>query len=263
VKYKLIDIDDNDYDLNDGVLIPSTVRGSLSNSKDSYNFEQQILKRSFLPGSEVVGTVRIEAKKMSYTASFHTQDDADHDAYLNELLFWLKKAVIIKDVTNDKQAQVAILKLGIEYDKGSVKRSGEINITLQLLDGFWTSSTPVTVTQSVGAGTTSIALVNDGWLEAYPQITVAVPSYCNLLDLYIDETKEGLQLEDSTFGQITLREVAIDCQEGTLSITTFDRSQNIVDGTGYFPIPIGNSTFVIVTPVAADIVIAFNERHYI
>ena len=54
MEYNLIDADDNSYSLN-GVLVPTIMQGSLQRTTEAYEFDREIVERSFLPGSVVLG----------------------------------------------------------------------------------------------------------------------------------------------------------------------------------------------------------------
>jgi len=261
MEYKFIDIDDNSFEVN-GTLTPSIPRGSFSRSSENYSFEQKIIERSFLPGAAQVGNARLESRGLSFNQNFAFSTDSDYDDFLNEFILWAEKTVVVKDITNDRETKVAVLDLSVDYDKGSIKRSGEISIKFSMLDSFWTDSTATILNESLSIGINNIAITNDGFLLTYPLLTFDVPNPAASLDIFIDETKEGLQLIDPTLGNPTLEDLIIDCVSGSLTIAGFDRTQNITDRTGYFPFPIGSSTLVIDIPVAADVTIKFFKRYY-
>ncbi len=261
MKYKFIDSDGAEYEVN-GVLTPKIQAGSLSRSSESYSFEQKIIERSFLPGAAKVGEARLESRGFSFTLEFAAETDALFDAYLNELLLWVEKTVTIVETDNSKMTSVTVQNLNVTYDSGSIKRSGDMTIDFLMLDGFWTDTTPIESNHSLSIGVNNIPVTNSGFLPVYPLLTFDVPAAAPQLDIYIDETKEGLQLVDDTLGTLALNELIIDCVNGSLTIEEFDRSQSITNRTGYFPIPVGDYTLVIDTPVACDLALSFFRRYY-
>lgn len=262
MEYQLIDSNGNTYSLN-GSLVPSVSGRSMARASDIFLFEQKIVERSFLPGAAKVGDPRIQSRGFVFNSDFAFQTDATFDAYMNELLSELGKASVLRDLTNEKDTKIAITEMTIEYQPGSIKRSGVVRITMTMLDAFWTSTAPVTTTEALSIGENSIAINNTGFLKTYPLLTFTVPNPAESLDIFIDETKEGLQLLDDTLGNVTLTELIIDCVNGSLTIAGFDRTQNITDRTGYFPFPIGESTLIIDIPVAASVEISYYKRFYI
>lgn len=260
--YKLLDADNNVYELN-GSTTPSVIRGSISRGLDSYTFKQEVVERSFLPGSIIVGTPRILSRDFSFESSFSFQTDLEFDTYINGLISFLERATLLQDVTNNKQCAIAVNSINAVYDKGCIKRCGTINIVVKILDGFWTDIIATTINQSLIVGNNNIIINNTGYLSTYGEITIIVNDLCPQIDLYIDETKEGLQLVDNTLGTPLLSTLKIDNKSGSLTIQDFNRSQSIVDGTGYFSFPIGSNTLVVEIPVSGNIQIEYHRRYFI
>lgn len=262
MKYLLIDIDDNEYELN-GELVPSVIGNSLSYSSDEVSFVQEVIEKSFLPGSAIVGTSRVEARSLEFIATFTFTSDEEYDTYFNSLLYEVGKTIKIKDVKGDKETKIAVSAINIEFDNGCLKRSGTYILNLLQLDGYWEDSTPTIATTTVGVGLGSLAISNTGFLPTYCKISIEVYDKCDELDLYLDENKEGLQLIDESFGTATLDQLEIDNEQGTLTITDFDRSQNITPGSGYFAFPVGDSTLIIETLAALEITVSYKMRYFV
>lgn len=263
IKYSLVLSDNTLYELN-GTLIPYVMRNSLSRGAESITFEQKLVSRTFLPGTAKIGSIRLESRQFVFNQSWAFETDGAFDTYVNTLISKFVDAVKIRDTTNGKEAKIAFLDISIPYDQGSEKRSGDISIKIELTDSFWTSVTPIsTGTVALDAGINEIVVDNSGYMLAYPKLTFNFPALCGQLDVYVDETKEGLQLIDPTLGSATLNDLIIDCAEGSLTIAGFDRTQNISDRTGYFPLQIGENTIIVDAESSGSVIIEFYERFFV
>jgi hypothetical protein len=110
----------------------------------------------------------------------------------------------------------------------------------------------------------NIQILNSGFRKAPPVITLTASAAVTSLQVYVDEIKEGIQIDDSIFGTPGYTEMIIDCEQGTLKIGDLDRSSSILPGTGFFNIPVGLSTLKIIATggtVIADI--DMKTRRYI
>lgn len=253
---------ENTYELN-GTLTPTIPRGSFSRGTENITFQQKIIERSFLPGSVKIGDPRLQSRPMVFNQDFAFKTDADYDSFMNELIRNAQIANYIRDLTNEKQAQVALIDLSIPYDPGSIKRSGTASMKMEMIGAFWESVEDVESVHYLYAGTNTIIINNEGSMLTYPRFVFDVPTPASQFDIYVDETKEGLQLVDPTLGTPTLTELIIDCSEGILTIAGFDRTQNITDRTGYFPFQVGNNTLIVETPVDCRVEISFKKRSFL
>jgi hypothetical protein len=209
-----------------------------------------------------VGSTRLESRELEFILDFAFTTDAEYDDYINGLLLVLSNIKLLQDITNSKETQVTLEKLKVSPEDGAVKRTGTISISFIMLDSFWRDSVATEISATLPAGVNEIALSNTGFMEAYPYMELLFDSSAPQIDIYIDETKEGLQLIDATLGTSTLERLIIDCENGTLTIAGFDRTQNISDRTGYFPIPVGASTLVIDTPALVLLTLTYKKRYY-
>jgi len=262
IEYEIYDENDVAESLN-GVLVPAISRGSLKAGSEMIGFEQKIVEKTFLSGATLVGNSRLMSREMIFVQDFVFTEDDTFDSYFNNIIQKWRGAVKLRDKTNQKETDIALMNLEIPYDNGAFKRSGSFRVKIKMLNAYWTAVNPVTSSHALTTGINNIPITNSGNLVTYPSFVFDVPNPADQLDIYIDETKEGLQLVDDTLGTPTLTELLIDCALGTLTIGGFDRTQNITDRTGYFPFQIGDNTLVIDIPVDADVDIEFYERYYV
>lgn len=262
IVYKLIDADGNGYELN-GISVPAPTKGSMSPGGDEFSFDQDLIERTFLPGALKVGKGRLESRSYEFKAEFAFQTDSEYNTYINNLVFWLNKTDVLQDVTNERRADVVITEMDVSHEEGTFKRSGTISIEFALISGYWESDSETSQVVALSSGVNNVALTNNGFLEAFPELSFTFSDVTiDQLDIYIDETKQGLQLKDPTLGSVGFNDLVIDCRVGTLQVEDFDRSQYITEGTGYFSIPVGNNTLVVETPDIGDLTIKYRERYY-
>jgi hypothetical protein len=261
IEYEFLDSDSNAYKPN-GTGVSTIVKKSFTLGGEQFSFEQKIVEKSFLPGASKVGDARVASRSIMFELDFAFDNDSDYNDFLNNLLFWLKKTVIIKDLTNEVQCRVAATEASAEFEDGSLKRSGTISMSFLMLDSFWFDLTATESVHELSSGTTNIAITNSGYLKTYPIFTIDVDTPCSQLDMFIVENKEGIQVIDSSLGTPALNEMIVNCVEGTLTIGDIDRTQSITDRTGYFPFPVGSSTLRVIAPVALDLTISYFRRYY-
>lgn len=270
IEYALRDEDGNELALNDTATISQPAAGSLTYGADLFTFENEIIANSALPGSVKLGKTRVESRQITLTFSRALGTDVlageNSDLFRaaeNELLEFLFKAIELRDNTNNLKVPIAIIDYNITYDEGGHKVSADVSLTLELLEPFWSEITETNYNQSISIGTTRISLTNDGKLKVPPYITLVATDPVTEIQLYIEETKEGIQLDENVFGQAGFGTLIIDCINGLVSIGDLDRTISILPGTGFFTIPVGSSTLVIVTDEVFDFDMDFYERFYI
>ena len=181
----------------------------------------------------------------------------------NDLLEFLNKVVYLVDNTRNLIVPIAIKDYSIEYDVGGHQLSSDNEILLELLDPFWKAETPDNINQAIAIGTNDIIITNSGFLATPPIITFTASAAVTQLKVYVNETKEGIQIDDSLFGTGGYDELIINCELGTLELEGFDRTESILPGTGYFTLPVGTNVLKIVSTEVCNIDIDFYKRYFI
>ena len=263
IEYALKDANDVEFVLN-AAAIGQPAQGSLTYAEDRLENDNLIVSNSSLPGSIKLGRTRLMSKQITFTLSRAHSNVDDFRSKENALIEFLQKAVMIIDKTNLMEAPIAHAGYNILYGVGGHKLSSEGEFTLELLDPFWRAITADIVTESsliVGISTKSIT--NNGHVETPPVITFAFPNPNSQLQVYINETKDGIQLDDSLLGTLGYSDLVVDCKVGEVLLEGIDRTESIAPGTGFFNIPIGNSTLKIESNAVGSMSMAFHKRYYV
>lgn len=263
-EYALRDEDANELVLNDS-SISQPARGSLMLGDDTFEYENRIVENSALPGSVKLGKTRLRQRELIVRFSRADDVEADFRAADNALLAFLEKTVLLVDKTNSLKVRVAPSDYRLKYDDAARYHSADNEIRLILLDPFWEALTEDNVSSSLSTGVNTIPLTNNGFLATPPRLEFTAPGTDNIaqLQIYIDQTKEGIQIDDSLFGTIGYDELIVDCKEGTLTLEGFDRTQSILPGTGFFTIPVGASSLKIDASDDVDLELYFSKRYFI
>lgn len=265
--YRIYDVEGNTYELN-GSSIPSIMQNSMRMDSDTFDFETEMVTKSYLTGSIVNREPRLQTKTFSLFLDYVMASDSAYDDYIGELLKNLQKMVLVEDTTNALKASASISSLEVTHSSGAQKRSGSITINIDLLDGFWYDVASITVedTLTVGESTATLSLPNAGFLKTYPVITLEADSFVG--EFYLSIGIYGIGINDGLFGSIGFNTLTIDCVQGKVTLLeTADRSASIIANTGFFDIPIGSNNLALelvnnFTGTALDVSVEYHERKY-
>jgi hypothetical protein len=246
-----------------GSSIDRIARESFSLGNDGFSFENKIVEKSSLPGSVQLGERRLMARELVLFFNRTDTSDSDFRTVENTLLQGLDNAVYLVDVTNNRQVPISVLSHNIEYDSGSYQLSSDNTITVQLLEPFWTSLTVTTLSQALIIDVNEIVMTELGFLPIPPVLTLTANIPVTSLQIYVADTNEGIQIEDTLFGTTNYGTLILDCKQGTLKLGTVNRVNSVVPGTGFFRLPIGQSTLNILPSAACSVKIDRYKREYI
>jgi hypothetical protein len=263
IEYQLKDIDGNTYSLN-GDSVTRPFKLTLTQGEDTFEYDNRIVERSFLPGSSLIGEKRLKQKSLSLTFLSANPDSTAYRAELNELLMWLNKTVWIVDVTNNMQIKATADTVTLGYNLGSLKQLSDNDINFTALTPYWEDLTSDSVSGTALSDTIEeIPVNNEGFLPAYPVITLVASVATDDVQIYINSDNTGIQIQDSSFGTSGNLIMVIDCATGLVSINDDDRNVSIVPGTGFFPIPIGDDTINILSNQDITYSIEWKRRVFI
>ena len=263
-EYSLLDEDYVSLVTLNGVLIENPAKGSLTLGSDNFLFESHIVEKSSLDGAVKIGSTRVASRDV--TLSFQQAlgaDDSDFRAAENALIKFFQAAAYLYDVTNSLRIPVSVLEYNLDYSAGSYQLSSDNEIRLKLLNPTWESSVVTQYTDSLAIDLNEIAIVNDGFAEVFPVITFEAAAAVENIKMFVYETRRGLIIEDPLFGPGDYDTLIIDCKAGTIDLIGLDRTIYMFPGTGYFPFPIGTSTFNILPSAVCDITVDFYKRYFI
>ncbi len=261
IEYAIEDKDGNQFSLNDiGTVQP--VKGSLTYSEDSYEYDTNTVPNSFLPGAVKIGSTRLMERGITFSLSRAEEDDASFRSAINLLLSKLNDIKYLVDITNDKRILVVLSDFTSAYDKGSLHHSSEDSFSLTCLNPYWEDYTLLSQLESTVAGETSlIAFDNDGFLELAPIFEFTVSELCTSVSILIES--QSLIVEDDIFGTTGNEIMSIDNDEGNIVINNLDRTEQLVSGLGFITIPVGSGTIEVKTSVDSDLDIQYRRRYYV
>jgi len=262
IEYILQDINEIEYELSgDGVSQPA--KGSVTFENEEFLFESKNVENSSLPGAIKLGKTRLQSRTVALDITRSHSLDADWRAAENEFIKALNSAYYLIDNTNSRRVRVDIQSISINYNAGSHKLNSGTKAVLKLLDPFWENTLQDSQDETLTVTTNEISIDNQGVLIVYPVLTFVAASAVTSLEIFVDETQEGILIEDVLFGTPGFLTMICDCGLGTLKIGDLDRSISIAGGTGYFPLPIGLSTLKVTPDVGCDLNIQWRQRQYV
>lgn len=263
-EYALKDENGNELALNDAT-VEQPAKGSLTLGSDSYSYENRVVENSALPGSVKLGETRVRQREIRVSFQRAFSDDVNFRQEENELIEFVKRAKWLVDKERSLQIELTPDNYEVSYDDGARLHSADVDLTFLALTPFWEEIIERQISRSLGVGISTIVINNDGYLATPPRFEFKAPSIAPITQVivYVDDNKQGIQIDDSLFGTVGYDDMVVDCKEGTLFLESFDRSLSILLGTGYFDFPIGQFTlkFDVSSPVDVDIFYA--RRYYI
>ncbi len=262
IEYALEDIDANQFELS-GATIAAPAQKSVSPGDDEFSFENKVIPNSALAGSVKLGKIRPESRELILSFSRAFPAYSDYRAAENELLEFLLRTENLLDLTNSLRIPVAVNGYDLRYGAGANKLSSDNEIRLELLHPFWKNDTPENKSVSLSIDLNKIPIDNQGFVKVFPVITLTATIAISRIQMYVFETREGLQIEDSLFGTSTYTTLIVNCKLGTITLSGLDRTASIVSGTGYFSLPVGESTLMVLPTAACDISIDWHEESFI
>ncbi len=263
IEYRLKDIANNTFSLN-GAAVPFSLKGAMTQGGDSFSFDNRVVERSFLPGSKLVGESRLEAREITLEMPEMNSDSDTYRDNINSLLAFLRKTVYIEDNTNQMQIKVVPSELEIDYDAGSLKKYSENSFSFECLNPYWEDLAEDSETGTATAVTIeAVAFDNEGYLEAYPVITLVATTATTDVDISLFSDNTGIQIQDSIFGTAGNLTMVIDCGAGLVSINDLNRNVSIVPGAGCFPLPVGADTLNILSNQTITYTIESFKRYFV
>lgn len=256
VRWRLIDEDDNTFNLDSDIFL---------RNDDNFKMSLDPEERSFEDGAIFEGKKRMESKEMvfSFTKSF--DNDSDYRDYFNELIYEFRKAFKIRDIILNIEAIIDFSEFNISFETGSFLRCSDNEITVLLKNIFWTDVdyTEINISGASPSTSGSQAISNTGWSPLKPIITLTANTGASIIFFVVDETNQGIKINDLQFGVVGLTEYIINCEEGYITLGGIRRNENIQANSGPFEIPVGNNTLTYDINGDVDIKIEYKKRYYL
>lgn len=263
INYYLEDADANTFPLNDASVsvIP---RNSLALSSDSFEWESDVIEKTYQDGATQLGDVRLQSRnlKMSYVRTNPNSSEFQDDT--NELIAFVKKTKYIVDADNDRRILVSPKSFNVNYESGTYKKYSNDSASFICLNPYWEDVTEVSITGSaLGTEINNIVIDNDGALKTSPVIELTSITANAEVQIYISDSFVGLIIDDTVFGTLGYETMTIDFQAGDITIQTLRRNTSIRSGTGFFFFPQGSFQISILPAEDTDYDIKYRRRYYI
>ncbi len=263
IEYKLKDKDGNTYSLN-GSGVTVSLKQTVTQESDSFTFDNKIVERSFLPGSQHIGHSRLQSREFKLTFERVNDDLSSYRIESNQLISFIQKTAYIIDVTNNMELRVVVRSMDIDYLQGSLKKYSTDTFSFIALDPWWTDLTKDTLTGSSISNTIEeISLNNLGYLETPIVITLVATVATDDIQIYLTSNSYGISLSDSLFGTSGNLTMIINCETGNVTIGNVNRNASIDEGTGFFNIPIGTDKLNILANESLTYTIEYYKRYYL
>jgi hypothetical protein len=253
IRYVLVDAEDNTYNI---------LNKNFKRLEDDSTIEVDTIKKSFRAGSDFPGIQRDEAKEIVFQYDIFDPVESEFRRKENEFREFLRKTILIKDTVRQIQTTVLLTNHAIAYDEGNFLHSSRNTITLEQLIPFWEDIEEQVYRES-GSSIGVISINNNGYVDTPPIITITALEQNRKFTVYINETREGILIEDDQFGINALNTYIIDCIDGTAELNSLDRRKKIKPTTGFFQLKVGINTVIFNFVGESEIEIRFRRRYYL
>lgn len=258
--YTIIDKDDNEYLLNNPTNTFNNIfNNSLARSQDIIDLSFDTIEKTSLPGSIQTSLKKLSSKELTLSSEFAIPEQSQYVSWVNELIYNLQKAQYLK--IDSKKTKVVFSKLVASYSAGSQHLSGSIDIDFFLLDGFWEDIIIETIPPLVVNSTGLQVINNTGLLSTPPIFTLEATSLVNSVKIQVPGKQ--IIITDNNFGTVGFEIMIIDMNQGKVTISNFDRTKNIVPGTSYFPLSVGENQVTYTVNGTVTIDVTYTNRYYI
>lgn len=260
-RYILVDDNDQIYTINDNTF---------RRGEDSSSIEVDIIEKTFRSGAVFPGIQRDESKTITFL--YNAKPDGGlatkelkEQSYRNkenELRMWLRKTRWLRDTVNNYETEVYLKTAEIAYDEGSMHLVSDNTIELVQLRPFWQDIGWITEEES-GATSGTIILNNNGYVETPPIITLTALETCQKFSVRVNETGNGILIEDYSFGTAGQNTYIIDNMEGEAELNGVDRRSKIKANTGFFNLQVGINTLIFDSLGQCTFKVQYKRRYYI
>ena len=264
IEYELKDKDDNTYSLN-GSAVSIDLKDTWTQGGDTFEYDNKILDKTFLPGSTLVGSSRLTGRSFTLEVTRTNSSSSDYRTELNQLLEFISRTKYLVDITNNMEIEIVAEEASVEYQQGSLKHLSSNKFEFIALTPYWQDLTEDTVTGTASADTIAeVAVNNQGFLTSPPIITLETTAAVNSIQLYLSSSSVGIQVDDNLFGTSGNLTMIINCINGEVTIGTVNRNDSILEGTGFFGLIVGSDTLnILAADEDVDYTIDFYKRYFV
>lgn len=252
-RFSMIDADNNEYEFDDRAF-KILNRG--------LEIELDIIEKSFNPGADFPGIQRDQSSSLEFIYDFNKSTESNFRASLNELIRQARKTLIIRDNVNETETEAILESTEIAYDPGGFNLGSQETFTFKQLTPYWRDIEYIPVSESdITSGL--ITIINNGYIETPPIITITAREAISKFAIRINETKEGILINDLEFGVAGLNTYIIDNKAGFAELNQINRNQKIKSGTGFFDLQVGINTILLELSGAAEVEFQYKRRYYL
>jgi hypothetical protein len=224
--------------------------------------EADIIERTFKAGADFPGIQRDMASELAFQYDKNKLLEDDFRGDVNQLMYWLRKTIIVQDTVNQIETDVILTDHSINYDEGGFNQGALNNTTFIMLKPYW-RDIRYSTEGDTGVSADSFVISNTGWVETPSIITITALEPITKFSIRLNETLEGIVVGDLQFGSLGLDTYIIDNENGTLELNGVNRKNKIKSGTGFFNLVVGTNTLVFQLNGTAEIEIKWKRRFYI
>jgi hypothetical protein len=260
-RYMLITEDTTNLVENENYYIINN--GSCKILEDIFPVETDIIERSFVDGAIAPGETRGTSKDLPFKIDFNNPSEQSFRTYYNTLLYWIRKAIRIRDRINQIETDVRVIEDSIIYDEGGQFKGSVLNVTFKQLIPFWKDVD--WIEQSENLSLTNQIIINNTGYDTYPIFIVTVDQNLPKFLIKCIETNLGIGINDLNFGKTFLPTYIIDNENGEALLEGILRNDKIIAGTGFFHLRRGVNTLFVRTynNIDVDFTIRYKRRYFI
>lgn len=239
-------------------------KGTTTLGSDRFDFDNKVEPKSGEDGSVKLGKARIKSRsiEVSFTIAYPTNQELRD--VINEMMVYIRDMDFLVNNTDSLRIPASMVDYDVDYESGSYQLLANCSFTFEALSPYWEDLTETEQIETVNGGDINDIMIDTGsFLEVPPLISFTSALSCPSLQVYVLETKQGIEVTDTIFGTPGFEVMEINNEEGTLTLGTLDRSQNIATSTGFFKIPPGTSTLRVIPTEDLEVAISYRKRYFI
>lgn len=237
--------------------------GSCKILEDAFPVETDIVERSHIDGAIAPGETRGMSKELAFKIDINNVSEQNFRNYYNTIMYWLRKAIKIRDRINNIETNVRLSEDSISYDEGGQFHGSMLNITFIQLIPFWWDVDYIEETENLSLSN-QLVIDNTGYDTPAIFILTASRNIPRFL-VKCNETNLGIGINDLNFGNLFLETYTIDNENGEALLEGILRNNRIIPGTGFFFLRRGVNTLVVRTSNDWDLdfTVRYRRRYFI
>jgi hypothetical protein len=259
-RYALYDENNNEWIINNPAL---------QILEDSFSTEVDTIERSYTEGAIAPGETRGTMKSLVLEIAQNSSSEQAYRLLINELFYRVRTAVRIRDRINNIETDVRPSEKAISYDPGGFLNGSSISVEFNQLIPFW-KDIEFQEASETSSLSNQLIIDNDGFFKTPPVIILETRVEIPKLLVKVEETGEGIGINDLNFGRVDNDTYVIDCENGEILLGTSSRggvlrNDRIISGTGFFNLRRGINTINVYTWQDRDLdtTVRYKRRYWV